>query len=72
MPARSTSTHSADSTRPAIAMPRPPCPAFARRSPTMPQITLIRTPPMMPNTSETIAHQLVPGGCGGYGPGGGG
>jgi hypothetical protein len=50
----------------------------ARRSPTMPQTTLIRTPPRIPKISEMIAHQLVvlvgaadtvP--CGGYGPGGG-
>jgi hypothetical protein len=38
----------------------------------MPQMTLIRTPPRMPKISEMIAHQLVPGDCGGYAPGGGG
>jgi hypothetical protein len=64
--------HSAESTRPAMAIPRPPCPCLARFSPMMPQTTLIRTPPMTPKISETTAHQLVPGVGGAYGPGGGG
>src|SRR6478609_10402715 len=60
-----TSTHTADNTRPAIAIPRPPWPCLALLSPTNPQITLIRTPPRTPKISDTTAHQLVPDGRGG-------
>ena len=65
-------TQSAESTRPAIAIPRPPWPFLARFSPTMPQITLISTPPRTPKINAMTAHQLVPGVGGACGPGGGG
>ena len=60
------STHSPESTNPAIARPRPPWPYLARFSPTMPKMTLSRTIPITPVISETTAHQLV------FGAGGGG
>src|ERR1700687_3315391 len=56
MPTTSSTTQSPDSTSPAIAKPRPPCPCLALFSP-RPQTTLIRTPPRRPKTSETIARR---------------
>ncbi len=59
MAATASSTQSPDRTSPAIATTAPPWPCLAVFSPTMPQTTLIRTPPRTPKISETIAHQLV-------------
>jgi hypothetical protein len=62
-------THSADSTRAAMARPLPLRPLLPMRTrATMAKMTASRTPPMMPNTSAAMAKPSVPCAAGGGPP----